>query len=382
MPMNSLARFLFEGGDDMPLFRARIRQHCAVALVGLLAVVGLHTSLSGANDVRQANDPELADGHGSGFETGTFLHAVAEGPRVETVALRDKKTQAAAEEAHPKNDHRVQTASEGTSSRAAKKAGIAALPLDKLTPEGRQKVQQILGSASIFRELPTLVFEVEPSVYQYFLMHPDVAVSIWRVMGVSNFKMFQTGPVAYEADVGDGTLGVIDVLYRTNSDSVVICNGSFKSPLLTKPIKANALMHLQSEFRQSRNGHKIVQHKLKLFVDFPSTTIETAAKIVTPVTNLIVDRNFYEVSMFLHMMSLAMARRPDWVQQLTAKLDGILEPSKMELANLTMQVHNGAVQAALQTVPGHAGIAGPGAPAGNPGPPQRIATTPGQGTTR
>jgi hypothetical protein len=86
--------------------------------------------------------------------------------------------------------------------------------------------------------------------------------------------------------------------------------------------------------------------------------------------------------MFLHMMSLAMARRPDWVQQITVKLDGILEPSKAEFAKLTMQVHNSALQAAIQSVPGQPGFAGPGMPAGNAVPPQRIATTPGQGATR
>jgi hypothetical protein len=82
---------------------------------------------------------------------------------------------------------------EGTSSTAARKAAIAALPLEHLTPENRQRVNTLLKSVSFYRRLPKVTFNVEPDVYNYFLAHPDVAVSIWRAMKISKLKMWQTG---------------------------------------------------------------------------------------------------------------------------------------------------------------------------------------------
>jgi hypothetical protein len=68
------------------------------------------------------------------------------------------------------------------------------------------------------------------------------------------------------------------------------------------------------------------------------------------------------------------------VQQLTAKLDGILEPTKVELVDLTAQVHAGALQAAAQSAAAQAGSPAAGAPA-NSASSSRIATAPRQGST-
>jgi len=46
------------------------------------------------------------------------------------------------------------------------------------------------------------------------------------------------------------------------------------------------------------------------------------------------------------MMSLAMSRRPDWVEQLTGKMNGIPEVRKQQLLDLTSSVHVQAVQRA------------------------------------
>jgi hypothetical protein len=378
MPMTWGQRFFFQGGDEMPQDCARIRyRYVAAAVCVLLNFIIARPGALSANDERAAELPsatQAATSPAISFQSEVKSLLIAERPH--TSSSRSKG-QSEAEHAS-RNDLRVQVVSEGTSSRAARKTATAALPLNKLTPEGRTKVQQLVSSAAIFRELPTLAFEVDPSVYQYFLMHPDMAVSIWRAMGVSEFKMWQTGPVGYEADTGDGTVGIIDVLHRSSSDSVVICNGVFKSPLLVRPIKANALMHLQTEYHANQEGRKFVQHKLKLFVDFPSTTVETAAKIVTPVTNVIVDRNFQEVSLFLHMMSLGMVKRPDWVMQIAGRLEGVLEPSKMEFVNLTNSVHSAALQAAQDLpVPGEGkSVVGNEVPADTSATPKRVANVP------
>ena len=272
---------------------------------------------------------------------------IAQGPRLLPQAVRDahetpKRVRQTAQREHDRRAERVRTISPGTSSRSAYKAAVAALPLDKLAPEKRARVEEFLKKASIFRELPTLSFEVQPAVYQYFLSHPDAAVSIWRAMEVSQFQMFQTGPVTYEADAADGTLGLVEVLLRSETENMVICNGEYKSPMLSQSIKATALMHLRTHFGKSENGKPLAQHRLTMFVDFPSLTVETAAKIVSPVSNYIVDRNFQEVSVFLYMMSLAMTRRPDWVEHIAAKMDGVLEPSRAELIDLTTQLYTAA----------------------------------------
>jgi len=236
-------------------------------------------------------------------------------------------------------EHHVRVVEKGTSSKSARKAATDRLPLDKLTDEHRQRAEQVLRTLSVFRDLPTLEFEVEPRVYEFFRAHPDVAVSIWRAMKISQFEMWQTGREEYEADAGDGSTGVVTVLYLGGPHCVVLCDGVYKSPFLAKPIKATALLHVETVYLQRADGKTYVRHGGHLFVSFPSQTVDTAAKIISPVSNLIIDRNFQEISLFLHMMSLAMARQPGWVEHLAGQLEGILEIRKGQLLDVTAQVY-------------------------------------------
>ena len=250
----------------------------------------------------------------------------------------DERIQPAANEQAPPVEAHVQ--SKGTSSDKVKKTALAELPLDKLTPEKQARVQTLLNEVGYFRRLPTTVFAAEPEVYQFFIRYPDVAVSIWRVMGISEMKMWQTGPNEYEGDSADGSSGIIDVLYRSAEENLLICEGQYQSPLLKKPIKARSLVLLKSSFFKESDGTIYVTHRADMYVAFPSQTVETVAKVLSPLTGSMADRTFTEMSLFLRMMSLAMTRRPNWVDQIAGQMEGVPEVRRQQLRQVTVQVHN------------------------------------------
>jgi hypothetical protein len=258
------------------------------------------------------------------------------------ILLADRRSSAPRSESNSEGADSPGTyiSAKGTSSDKVKKAAVAAVPLDQMTPAARQRAEAVLEEMSYFRRLPTVVHSVEPPVYRFFVSHPDVAVSIWRALEISQLRLWQTGAREYEGDAGDGTVGIIDVLYQTPDKTVIICEGSYKSPLLKKPIKAKSLLLLETEFTRDADGSSSASHRADLFVTFPSQTVETVAKVLSPVTGPMVDRNFTEISLFLKMMSLAMTRRPSWVEQLAPKLDGITERSRTELLKVTSEVYS------------------------------------------
>jgi hypothetical protein len=61
--------------------------------------------------------------------------------------------------------------------------------------------------------------------------------------------------------------------------------------------------------------------------------------LISPVSYRIADRNFEEVSLFVEMMSSAMSRQPGWVEQISARLDGVLAGRSQELLNVTAAVY-------------------------------------------
>jgi hypothetical protein len=232
----------------------------------------------------------------------------------------------------------IEVLDKGDSGRNSKSVAAAAIPMSNLPAATRKDVERLIDSADMFRRLPTLRFEVEPAVYSYFLAHPDVAVSIWQAMKVSNLQMREVSPAKYHVDGGDGTVGDMQVLYRDGSHQLIVCDGEFKSPIVKRTIQARALMHLVTSAERTRDGRLLVTHRLDLFVGFPSQAFGTAVKLASPVSNMIIDRNFREVSLFVQMMALAMVRQPDWVEGLAGRLEGVSEQNKDELVRLTAHV--------------------------------------------
>lgn len=232
---------------------------------------------------------------------------------------------------------KVEVVSTGNSSAASRKKAIAEIPVDKVVADFRPKVEEVLKNVSLFRRMPTLSFTSDADVYHYFITHPDVAVSIWRVMEISSFEMWQVGALSYEADSHDGSIGAIEVLHSSPDRHLVLCEGSFKSPILLKPIKARALLHLQPTFRKGDDGQTVVTHTIDLFVSFPSQPVDITAKLISPVSHAMADRNFREVSSWCAMMNVAMCQQPGWIEQLAQKMEGVLDVRRNQFLKLAAQ---------------------------------------------
>ena len=233
----------------------------------------------------------------------------------------------------------VSTVKVGSSTTAVRKLALHELPLDRLSDESRSKAESVLKNLGLFRRLPTLSFEVDPEVYDYFLRNPDVAVATWRAMDISKFKLQEVGPNHYQADAGDGSVGQVELFYHTPEDTLIHCDGAFKSPLLPRPIVARSLMRLQTTFAKEPDGRIIGTHSGDVFVEFPSQAVETVAKVISPVSHTIADRNFKQMTLFAHLMSQAMARHPGWIEVIGNKLDGINAERKQEFMEVSARSH-------------------------------------------
>lgn len=226
----------------------------------------------------------------------------------------------------------------GTSSRQAWQSARNRLPMKFLSETKQAKVNAVLARNSLFRRLPQIDLDAEPEVYAWFTQNPEVAVSTWRVLKISEFKLKPAAKNVWLGEAQDGSKGTIEVLHRTANSQLLLCEGEYKTPLLTRPIRASAVMHLQTQFSRKPNGEGHVTHGVDLFVAFPSQTVDTVAKVISPVSNMIADRNFKELSLFVRFMSIAMQKQPGWVEQLSTRLDDITPKQKDELLNMSARI--------------------------------------------
>lgn len=232
----------------------------------------------------------------------------------------------------------------GSSSGSAKTAANAELPREHLSPANRQRVDAIIADTTMFRALPVYDVAADPQVHRYFIDHPDVAVSIWRTMKISKFHLHQTGPRTFAAGDDDGTTGVGEVLWSDGNQLLAVCNGTIKSPLIATKFNARTVLHLKIEYVRDSDGQLWVRNHLKMFIAFDALAIEAAAKLFSPLANMILDRNLRDVCVFAHAMQRSMEHYPGWVEQLTNQLKDVPAARKQEFLNLTARMYVAARQ--------------------------------------
>lgn len=240
----------------------------------------------------------------------------------------------------------------GLSSSTARKQAITELEISRFPAEAQWKSQSVLKNLGLFRRLPTISFECDPEVYHYFLKNPDVAVSTWRAMEISQFQLHQTGTNQYRADAGDGSVGDVELLLQSPTETVIHCDGAFKSPLLPKPIVARSLMRVKTSFAKDQEGRIIGTHTGDVFVEFPSQAVEAVVKVISPVSHAIADRNFKQMTLFVHLMSQAMIKHPGWVEQTGNKLDGIPKQKKLEFLEVASKSYTDSQRRTLLATSG------------------------------
>lgn len=233
----------------------------------------------------------------------------------------------------------VQVVEQGTSTKAVREQARQAFPLAQLNGEQQRLASSVLGDISLFRRLPTVKCPVDSRVYQFFIEHPEVAVQVWKVLGISRLELRRTSPTTFFADTGDGSTGNIQLLLKTPTQCIVYCDGMFKSPVLTKSIKARTIVVLNSSFQKQADGTPLVTHSVDMFVSFPSLAVETIARLVSPLSYKYADRNMEEISSFLRMMDLSMARQPGWVEQVVILMEGLAPECRDRLLKLTAEVY-------------------------------------------
>ncbi|MCA9051090.1 MAG: hypothetical protein KDA89_20280 [Planctomycetaceae bacterium] len=225
----------------------------------------------------------------------------------------------------------IRVLADSTSDRDVLAYTKARIPYNRMSPNARQRATTILNDLSQYRRMPSLQYAVNPDVYQFFVNHPDVAISTWRAMGISQLQMRQVADFEYEATAGDGSSGKADILWRDGNQCLFVVDGTYVSPLLPGPVQASALIWLQYRFVRADNGTTVVNQQVEAFIRFPSTAVDTVARLASGVTNTILDRNAFEVSLYAQMMSRAAQNEPEWIEQLAVRLDGVPEHRGSEL---------------------------------------------------
>ncbi len=225
-----------------------------------------------------------------------------------------------------------------TTSRAARENAIQSIPFEKLTPDGRARATWILSHTSVFRRMPIRLIQCDAELYLFMVRHPDVVVNIWEVMGISHITMRQVAADKYQVNDDIGTVGGLEVLYRSDDTHVFYADGTYKGSLFNQEIRGRGLLILKTGYVREPDGRTYITSRLDAFMNIEPGTVEFLTKTFQPAVGRVADGNFTQTASFIACLQKTVEVNNRGVQRLAGKLTKIAPEVRQQFAELSDRV--------------------------------------------
>ena len=219
-----------------------------------------------------------------------------------------------------------------------KKQAIAEIPFNQLDAAAKQKVTSVVENTSVFKRMTPQIIDCDPRYYMFLIRHPEVIVSIWQMMDATDMRITREGPLVFNADDGEGTVGTLEFLYGDQKVHILYGKGAYTGSMTKRPIRADCLLVLHSDFTTDKTGRPFVRAQLDMYVDVKNVGVDLIARTFQHMIGNTTDLNFAETAHFVTKLSRTTEENGPGVQHLAMRLTDINEPTRREFAR-----HAGAV---------------------------------------
>ena len=185
---------------------------------------------------------------------------------------------------------------------------LAALPMDRLTDEAKQRILGIAEKPTLFRRLPSQIVPCDRDMFLFLTRNPDVLVGLWDLMGITQVQSTRTGPYQLDASDGVGTLCRVDLVY----------------------------------------GRTRVSGTLDCFVQLDSLGIDLIARTMSPIIGRSADSNFEQTAQFIAQVSEASERNPSAMLDIAARLPQVNQATRDEFSKTILAVARRGQQVAAR----------------------------------
>lgn len=237
----------------------------------------------------------------------------------------------------PLGELAAQSPAGGSSDRAAQERARRAIPQQKLSPAARRKVQAVLHRVSVFRRTPVQPVFCAPELFEFLVLHPDVLVGLWHVLGISNVRLRRTGRRTFVADDGAGTQSDVEFLYSSAGYHLVYSVGRYQGPLAPRPIRGGCLLQLHYASVPQATRPTLLT-RMEIFVRIDNLAVDLVTRAFRNTVGKMADLNYTETVAFVGQMYRVAQRRPELLHQMTARMTGVARGDRERFVRLVYQV--------------------------------------------
>ncbi len=226
----------------------------------------------------------------------------------------------------------------GSSAKAFRDEVIAGIPLQELTTEAQSKITEIIQNPSLYRRLPVSNIEVDPEYFILLARYPEIVVSIWRLMGVTQMATERKGPFSLHSDDGAGTISDIELVYGTDNYHLYYAVGEYSGPMNRRPLQGRCVIVLRTQFQAAPSGGTMAVNQLDVFLKVDNAAAGFVARTLSPIVGRTADHNFIESLIFLQRLNETTEKNGPGVQGMAYRLEGLTDEVQQMFVNVAGNV--------------------------------------------
>jgi hypothetical protein len=211
----------------------------------------------------------------------------------------------------------------GTSGKSQRAAAAARIPHDQLDPAVSQKVAEVVRKATIYRQLPVTTINSDPDLYLTLLRYPEVIISTWQLMGVTQMNAARVAPFTMQVADGAGTTTRTDLIYGDPTLNVFYSEGEYDGPMLFRKITGKCVIIVESLYQADVAGQTSVTSRLNIFLQIDNMAAGLIARTIHPLVGTTADDNFVETLKFAEKLAATTEKNGPGVQRMGERLNGL-----------------------------------------------------------
>jgi hypothetical protein len=229
-----------------------------------------------------------------------------------------------------------------SSSREDRSESIRQIPFDRLTPEARQRIAQVVQKPTLFRHMPDTMIDCDPQIYRFLVRYPEVVVNIWQLMGITRVTVDRVGPFTLNAQDGVGTITSIELVYGDQETHLLYCEGSYDGPLFPRPLTGRCVLLLKSDYKQTEDDRWQIGNQMDVFLQIDNIAVDVVTRTLHPLLGKSADVNFVQSAQFLERISRTSEENGSGMNRLAARLDNVRPDVRQQFAQLTGTIYANA----------------------------------------
>ena len=206
--------------------------------------------------------------------------------------------------------HLSQAQSE-TCSLPSQHAGVT-FPIEKVDPDWTCRLQAIVGDYTIANKLGPIRTGLPESLYRNLLDRPPLAAALINRLDLGLYKSEERGPGRFWGHDGEGTEGIVQLVYEDRTSRIYYLEGSHDSRLLPHMV-GKAVMFLRMNSVNDANGLEAMDSTMVYYTKLDNRILSGLVSLLRPLIEETVTRKLGKGVETVNRLSHLMRQHSDRV---------------------------------------------------------------------